>query len=270
MSNYKIGFIGSGNMAYAISKGIINSNILKSDEIFMYDIDENRLSQLKSEGYPVTSEIKEIAKNCKYIFLSVLPQICGEVLSDIKDVITKESVIVSIAAGITSEFIKEHTFKDCKSVLVMPNTPLRICYASTALSAASPTTEEEFEFVNSLFKASGYTHKLSEELMKEVIPLNGSSPAFTYRLVLSAMNKAETLGIEKKAAKELLCHSMIGAAKMMLETDYTPEELIEMVSTPGGATIEGIKSLEANNLDKIISDCMEATINRAYELGKKS
>ncbi len=268
MKQYKLGFIGSGNMAYAIARGIITGKVLDYSEMLLCDKNSERLGFLNNQGFNTTDDILQVAENCQNIMICVYPQNFGEVLELIKPILEKDQVIISIAAGITSKFIKERTSSDTKVVLVMPNTPLSIGYSSTALANIEPTTKEEFAFVTSLFNAAGHTNELPESLMKEVIPVNSSACAFVYRWALSVVNKAEEIGLDREEAKQLFAHAMIGSAKMIAETDHSLEDLIEMVCTPGGATIQGVKSLEQSGLDSMISDCFDKTIKKAYELGK--
>ena len=201
-----------------------------------------------------------MVENCKYVFLAVKPQVIDGVLATIKDYVTKDTVIVSILAGITGEYIKSQTIPDAKVVLVMPNTPLLLNQGASALSPVAPVTDEEFNFVRSIFDSCGKTAVLTADKMKEVIAINGSSPAFIYLYAKAFIDYAVENGISKDSATELFAQSLIGSAKMITDSGYTLDELI--------TTLAGLDELYKGNLEEITKKCCESCTKRAYELSK--
>jgi len=262
-----VGFIGTGNMGYAIMKGISTSNLKKDVNIYAFDLIQESLERCSTFAKLCTSE-KEIFQNCKYVFLAVKPQVIDSVLAKIKDYVTEDTVIVSILAGITGEYIKSQTIEKAKVVLVMPNTPLLLNEGASALSPVAPVTDDEFNFVRSIFDSCGKTAVLTPDKMKEVIAINGSSPAFIYLYAKAFIDYAVENGISEKSATDLFAQSLIGSAKMITDSGYTISELIKMVSSPGGTTLAGLDELYNGNLEGITKKCCESCTKRAYELSK--
>ncbi|MEM1483963.1 pyrroline-5-carboxylate reductase [Oscillospiraceae bacterium PP1C4] len=265
---YTIGFIGAGNMAGAIINGIVSSGMLEPEKIAVYDVKAEHLHTYASRGFAACDSIGELVQSCNYVFLSVKPQNFADVLAQIKPAATLQTVFVSIAAGISAEFIKSGVGFDAKIIRVMPNTPLLIGSGSTALSQVAPTSDEEFAFIKSVFAAAGAVEEVAPDQMNEVIPLNGSSPAYIYLFAKVFVDRAVELGFDADTANRLFCNTLIGSARMMLETGKTHQQLIDMVTSPGGTTFKGLEALHRCGFEQALIDCFDDTIKRAYELGK--
>ncbi len=259
-----VGFIGAGNMGYAIMKGISGMGM----EIYAFDPDAEKLERLTELGVTACVSGAEVLQRAKYVFLAVKPQMFDTVLAEIKDAVTEDTVLVSIAAGITSDYIRSRTIPQAKVVLVMPNTPLLLGAGASALAKAEPTTEEEFAAVRTIFDACGVTAVLPEDKMKEVIAVNGSSPAFIYLYAKAFVDYAEKVGIPSETSLPLFAQSLIGSAKMLTDSGYSIAELIKMVSSPGGTTLAGLDALYQGELEKTVDAACEACTRRAYELSK--
>lgn len=262
-----VGFIGTGNMGYAIMKGISESSLKDDVNIHAFDIQKTSLERCSSFATLCNSE-KEVFEKCKYVFLAVKPQVIDGVLTTVKNFVTEDTVIVSILAGITGEYIKSQTIPNAKVVLVMPNTPLLLNEGASALAPVEPITDNEFNFVRSIFDSCGKTAILTPDKMKEVIAINGSSPAFIYLYAKAFIDYAVENGINEKSATDLFAQSLIGSAKMITDSGYTLNELIKMVSSPGGTTLAGLDELYKGNLEDVTKKCCEACTKRAYELSK--
>lgn len=263
-----IGFIGAGNMGTAIMKGISTSPAAKDITLFAFDPDTSKVKALAEFSVRQSSSEKEITENCKYIFLAVKPQIIEGVLDSIAPYVTKDTVIISIAAGIGDEYIASKTIPEAKVILVMPNTPLLLGEGASALSHNDSVTEEEFEVVLNIFKLCGKAAVIPKDKMKEIIAVNGSSPAFIYLFAKGFIDYAASVGIDAEAAKELFAQSLIGSAKMMTDSGYAIDELIKMVSSPGGTTLAGLDRLYEGELTRVVNNCCESCTKRAYELSK--
>ncbi len=264
----KVGFIGAGNMGAAIMRGIAGGELSEKISLYATDVDEKKLKALEEIGVEPVSDAESLISECQYVFLAIKPQMFEDVLNDFGKYFKEDSVIVSIAAGITGEYIKSKTLPDAKVVLVMPNTPFLLGEGATALAKVNPTTDEEFEFVCNIFKAGGETAVVSENKMKEIIAINGSSPAFIYLFAKGFIDYAKSVDISEETAKTLFCKSLIGSAKMITESGYSIDELIKMVSSPGGTTLKGLDELYKGNLTEIVEKCCNACTKRAYELSK--
>lgn len=263
-----VGFIGAGNMGYAIMKGIKGS--AKADEIQLYAYDKNeeilgRLDELKAIK---CKSCAEVVKAVEYIFLAIKPQQLDEVLDEMGGEVDESKVIVSILAGITDEYLASRTTQNAKVVLVMPNTPLLLGEGATALSRNEHVTDTEFSLVCDIFGSCGIYSVVPKDKMKEIIAINGSSPAFIYLYAQYFIEYAESVGIDRQAATELFAKSLTGSAKMITDSGRTIDELITMVSSKGGTTIAGLEKLRENGLKAAVNECCKACTKRAYELSK--
>lgn len=268
MEKINIGFIGAGNMGSAIMKGISGSKLSDSVELYAFDPSTDKLDKLSKSGVMPCSGEQEIMEKCKYVFLAVKPQIIEGVLETVAPHVSEDTVFVSIAAGITDEFIAEKTVPGAKVVLVMPNTPLLLGEGASALSHSDSVTDEEFKVVLNIFKICGKAVVIPKNKMKEIIAINGSSPAFIYLFAKGFIDYAAQSGIDSEAATELFAQSLIGSAKMITDSGNTIDELIRMVSSPGGTTLAGLDRLYEGNLTEVIKNCCESCTKRAYELSK--
>lgn len=265
----KIGFIGAGNMGGAIMKGIAKSKMNSEVEIYAFDMDMKKLDALSEYGVKKCTDANEICDKCSIVFLAVKPQVFEEVLISFKDHVKNETVFVSIAAGITADFIRKTLGNDdAKVILVMPNTPLLLGKGATAIGKAENVPQDKFDFVYNVFKECGEAFVISENKMKEVIAINSSSPAFIYLFAKGFIDYGEKIGIDSDTAKKLFAQALIGSAKMITDSGYTIDELIKMVSSPGGTTLAGLDKLYKGGLTEITGNACEACTKRAYELSK--
>lgn len=262
-----IGFIGTGNMGTAIIKGVA-AKFGAEVSIYATDLDQAKLAALSEYGVTACEKNSEVLSHCKYVFLAVKPQGMDAVLADIAGSVTAETVLISIAAGLDGDYFKARTDINAKVVLVMPNTPLLLGEGASALAQVAPTTDEEFAFVKSLFDACGVTAVVPENKMKEIIAVNGSSPAFIYVFAKGFIDYADSVGIDADAAKTLFCKTLIGSAKMMTDSGYSVDELIKMVSSPGGTTLAGLGAYYDGNLNDVTADACKRCTGRAYELAQ--
>lgn len=264
----KIGFIGAGNMAGAIINGVLKSGILKPSEIMVFDINTAQCQPFVERGCLLAKNAKAAVAECKYIILAVKPQNFPDVLDEISEAINPESVVISIAAGISISYLKSALGEEIKAVQVMPNTPMLLGYGAVAICRKPPVSDEEFAFAKQLFACAGAVEEIAPDKMNEIIALNGSSPAYIYLITKLFCEHAASLGIDYETANRLFCSSLIGSAHMMLETGKSHQELIDMVTSPNGTTYAGLQALDQANLKQAVTQCYDATTNRAYELGK--
>lgn len=266
--NARLGFIGAGNMAGAIIEGVTGAKLMAPEEIGVFDIDGEKLKSYEGRGFKTFCGIKELVAACDAVLIAVKPQSFLEVLPQIKAGMSPEKLLISIAAGITSEAIKSGLGFDCKLILAMPNTPLMLGCGATALSVQPPADDSDYKFAESIFASAGIAVKIPADKMKEIIPVNGSSPAFFYYLVKLIADEAEKAGIPAEAAYPLVCQTMLGSARMLLESGKTPQQLIDMVCSPGGTTLAGMKALDDNGFGRAVEAASKACVNRAYELSE--
>jgi len=268
MSKISIGFIGAGNMGTAIMKGIASSSLSGDVQLYAFDPDTSKVEALSEFGVKPAESEASLTAECKYVFLAVKPQIIEGVLEAAAKGATADTVFVSIAAGITDEFVAKKTIPEAKVILVMPNTPLLLGEGASALSRNDRVTDEEFGIILNIFKICGKAAVISKDKMKEIIAINGSSPAFIYLFAKGFIDYAASVGIDSAAATELFTQSLIGSAKMITDSGKTIDELIKMVSSPGGTTLAGLDRLYEGELTKVVNNCCESCTKRAYELSK--
>lgn len=263
-----IGFLGTGNMGTAILKGIAGSSMKSETKLYAYNPTAAKVDALASYGVQKCSSEAEVAAASQYLFLAIKPQKFDEVLPRIADAITEDTVLVSIAAGIGVEYIRKLTKPNAKVVLAMPNTPLLLGCGATALATEAPVSDAEFAVVRRIFDACGMTAVIEPAQMKEIIAINGSSPAFIYLFAKGFLDYAEQVGLSGNVAKELFAQSLIGSAKMITDSGYSIAELIRQVSSPGGTTLAGLDRFYAGNLTDVVQDACDHCTRRAYELAK--
>ncbi|MDE5600118.1 MAG: pyrroline-5-carboxylate reductase [Oscillospiraceae bacterium] len=261
-----IGFIGTGNMAMSIISGIYNNKV--GMRIMSYDINNNNCEKLNNMGAIICKSSAEVVKKCEFIILAIKPQNFPEVLNEIKSSISEKNVIVSIAAGITEKYIQKIIGFVPRFIQIMPNTPLLIGKGATAIARGSKVDDEDFLFVKKIFSINGKTCVINIDKMNEIIPINGSSPAFIYMFAQGFLDFAKSKGIDEHIALNLFCATLNGSAQMLLNSGKSPDELIKDVSSPGGTTIAGLSVLKENDFIDIIKKTCEETTKRAYELTK--
>lgn len=260
----KIGFIGAGNMASAIAGGIISSGIASPSEIIIFDKNISQYSKFDS-GCIRAINLVDLVTNSDYVFFSIKPQNIKEILTEIKPLNIKDKVFVSICAGITISSI-ESILGNIKIIRTMPNTPLMIGEGVTALCRNEAVSNEDFEFVTSLFSSSGYTKEVLESDINNITALTSSSPAYVYLFAKAMRDGANKLGFNSEDTLEMVCKTIIGSAKMILASEKSVDDLIKMVKSPNGTTERALNVFEECSFEKIVADAMEACAKRADEL----
>lgn len=268
MKNLTVGFIGAGNMAGAIIKSIVKLNSLTEKNICIFDINEEKCRNFEKIGVKVYTSIIELATTSDIIFLSVKPQNFPDVLGSLKGKIGMDKVFVSIAAGISTQYIQQSLSCNCPVIRTMPNTPLLLGKGATVICRSNNVSDDSFALVKNFFEACGTVTELQEDKMNAVISVNGSSPAYVYLFVKAMIDSAVKQGISANTALELICQTLEGSAAMLRQPDTTPEELIKMVSSPGGTTLQALDVLYKCNFEEIIYTAMLACTKRAEELGQ--
>jgi pyrroline-5-carboxylate reductase len=263
----RIGFIGTGNMGASILRGILRSGLTGPENIYIFDPDTAKMEALTNDtGVRACSGNVELVGMSDYVILAVKPAAVPQVLQEVKESFTDRKVLVSIAAGISIDMLAQHLGQSRKIVRTMPNLPLMAGEGMTVISFGEHTSEEEKETVKNLFRGSGQVEVLEERLMNEVIALTGSSPAYVFMMIEAMADGAVQQGIPRKTAYRLAAQSVLGSAKMVLETGLHPAELKDQVCSPGGTSIEAVKALEKCGLRHAVMSAMKACTKRAVEI----
>jgi pyrroline-5-carboxylate reductase len=264
-----IGFIGSGNMANAMVGGIINANLVPSINVVCSDHSMAKLENMhKRYGITIATNNSEVASKSDILILSVKPQFYPEVINEIKDQVKENTIVVSIAAGQKIESIKNLFGKEIKIVRAMPNTPALVAEGMAALSPCPMVLPEELDLICNIFNSFGKCEVVSEKLMDVVTGLSGSSPAFIFMIIEAMADGAVLEGMPRDKAYKFAAQTVLGSAKMVLETGKHPAELKDMVCSPGGTTIEGVSVLEQNNLRASMINAVRSATKKSKDLAK--
>lgn len=266
--NIKIGFIGAGNMGSAIIKGISAKKLLNSENIFISDATPAKAAQLAGEVGANTCGNVELTKACDIVFIAVKPNYVREVLDEIKPYFDENKLLVSIAVGIPLSFYKYVLGESTRVIRVMPNTPALVGEGMSLISYEEEVTEEDVKNVKTLLGCTGLVEVLEERLMNEVTALTGSSPAYVFMFIEAMADAAVQSGIPRALAYRLAAQSVLGSAKMVIDTGKHPGELKDQVCSPAGTTIDAVYSLEKNGFRGIVMEAMGKCTDKAREIGR--
>lgn len=258
-----LGFIGTGNMASAIIKGVRRSGKI-NEEIAVFDISEDKAQALSREyGVRVLPSAAEIARQCDKIVLSVKPNVFPSLLSEIGNELKENNpLIISIAAGKTLEFIGGCLSYEGRIVRVMPNINAKVGAAVSAYCGNEKASADDLDFVRDLCESFGIAVKIEEKLFSIYSAIGGCSPAFSYMFIDSLARAAVKNGMPKKEALEVAAGAVMGSAKMILESDEHPWDLVDQVCSPGGTTIEGVSALQNGSFEAVVGSAVEAAYNK--------
>ena len=267
--NEMILVIGTGNMGSALISGMLDSEVYSSNQILVYDIDKIKVEKLvEKHGIISGTNIVKLVKEANVIIMAVKPDIIDTVTKDIKSFIDNEKIVISIAAGKDIKSIKKVLGKESKIVRVMPNTPALIREGMSAISVCKNINEKDKEIVNKIFKSVGKVEYLDEKLMDAVIALSGSSPAYVFMFVEAMADAAVLAGIPREISYKMAAQTVMGSAKMVLETGMHPGVLKDQVCSPGGTTIEAVKILEEKGFRSAVIEAMSECTRKANDIAK--
>ncbi|WP_409295245.1 pyrroline-5-carboxylate reductase [Peribacillus sp. SCS-26] len=264
-----IGFIGCGKMAQAMIAGMIKKGVIPAGSIIASAYTEITRNMVRDAyGIRVTSRNQEAASESDLIFLAVKPDLYKGILDEIKPVLKEDAVIVTIAAGISLEFMEKELGDRAKIVRTMPNTPSLVGEGCSAICPNGRVTVDDLDDVLELFNSFGRTEVLKESLMDAVPAISGSSPAYVYMFIEALADGGVRDGIPREQAYRMAAQAVLGAAQMVLETGIHPGVLKDNVCTPGGATIQAVAALEKHNFRSAVLAAMESCTNKSKGLQK--
>jgi pyrroline-5-carboxylate reductase len=263
-----LGFVGGGQMAEALIKGLLSRGLLKPGQITVSDLSEVRRSHLKKTfGINTTLENKDVVKGSEIIVLAVKPQVMATVLEEIRPVVSSDRLVVSIAAGITILSLEKGLPEGTRVVRVMPNTPALVQAGAAALCKGTAARPGDLDMVRQILETVGKAVVVPESLMDAVTGLSGSGPAYVFTFIEGLIDAGVREGLPRTVAQELVVQTVLGAALMCQNTGKHPAELTTMVTSPGGTTVAGLHILERGALRGIILDAVRAATERSRELG---
>lgn len=270
MNRKKISILGAGNMGEALLRGILSAGLYKKEEIIASDISKERLAQINSTyGVETTKNNIEASASSKFIIIAVKPDAVKSIIEEISPSIDGSKVIISIVAGVPIERIRRWLKKEAHIIRVMPNTPVLVREGASAIAPGPVVRDREMETVRKIFDSVGKTVILAEKYLDAVTGLSGSGPAYVFTIIEALADGGVKVGLPRKEATLLAAQTVLGAAKMVLETGRHPGSLKDMVTSPGGTTIEGLHRLEASGIRAALMSAVEHATKRAEELGKR-
>jgi pyrroline-5-carboxylate reductase len=265
-----LGFIGAGNMATALIKGLLESGVYDRAHLLAADKDENALKRVSSEfGVRCHISNHQVASESAIVILAVKPQTIQEALEEMKEAVTDHHLIISIAAGIPLGMIRDIIGKNIPLIRVMPNTPALVQQGVSALAAGDLATAEHMTVARTIFGAVGETVEVEEGLMDAVTALSGSGPGYVFRIMECMVDAGVGLGLKKETALDLVIQTFLGAAHLAKASDDSLTELRRKVTSPGGTTAAGLAVLEEKGLRETIINAVNAACARSLELGKR-
>ena len=265
----KIGFIGCGNMGKAILGGLIASGQVLPGQIWVYTPSPDKVAALHDQyGINAAQSAQEVAQVADIVFGAVKPNMMVKVLSDITSSLNKETLVVSIAAGVTLDQLARALGHDRKIVRAMPNTPSLVNAGMTSITPNALVTAEEVADVLNIFRCFGEAEVIAEAMIHPVVGVSGSAPAYVFMFIEAMADAAALGGMPRAQAYKFAAQAVMGSAKMVLETGKHPGELKDMVCAPGGTTIEAVRELEARGFRAAVIEAMNKCMEKSELLSK--
>ncbi len=251
-------------MAKAIAGGIVGNSLKTLDNIYAYD----PYAGQAIDGVELLQDVKDAIGKSGIIFLCVKPQVFFEVIDEIKDFLTVDHIIVSIAAGISHQKIVDAVLDICPVVRTMPNTPLMLGFGTTAIAKPNNIKDDDYKVVSEIFGCMGEVFEIPSDKFDEIIPVNSSSPAFIYQFAKTTALHAEKHGLDFSMSLKMMAGTLIGSAKMILDSGIEIDTLIDMVCSKKGATIAGLEAMSENGFETAIQKGFDAAVERSKQLSK--
>jgi pyrroline-5-carboxylate reductase len=264
----RIGFLGAGRMAEALARGFLAAKLVEPADLYAHDVSEDRLKFWRQAGLGATPGGNvSVCNSADVLFIAVKPQSVNSLLSEIAGDVTANQLVVSIAAGVTIDSLERGLNAKRRIIRVMPNTPCLVGAAASGIAAGATAKSEDLKLVVKLFESVGVARVLPESLLDAVTGLSGSGPAFVFAMIEAMSDGGVRAGLPRDAATALAAQTVLGAAKMVLETGKHPGELKDAVASPAGTTIAGLAVLERAGVRGAIIDAVFAAAERSKELG---
>ncbi len=262
-----IGFLGFGNMGQAIVQGLLGAKTVNANQLIAYDIDASKRAIAEKQGGRAADSLAVLCSGSDILLLATKPQDMAAALSDLATQLNPDTLIVSIAAGISTAFIQSHLGAATRVARVMPNTPALVSAGAAGIAFSATCSAEDKQAVITIFEAVGIAEVVSEESIDAVTALSGSGPAYFFYFVECMTNAAMELGLTNEQATHLATQTALGAGKMLVESGESAATLRERVTSKGGTTFAALEVFQAGGLEDIVTGAMKAAAERSRELG---
>ena len=270
--SYELGVIGAGNMAEAIVRGLLGRGLLTPDQVIAGDVSPDRRALFESQlQVKTTLDNRDVVRDTRTVLLAVKPQQMAGVLASLKVSFRPNSLVVSIAAGISTAFVQQHLggmVRRLRVIRAMPNTPMLVGEGMVALARGPHATDADVAAARRLFEAAAAVIEVPEDKMDAVTAVSGSGPAYFFFLVEHMVRAGVELGLSPEQAHQLAAKTALGAAKMLTIGADSPQELRRKVTSPGGTTHAAITHMETASVDQAIVEAIKAADRRSRELAK--
>lgn len=264
----RIGLLGGGNMGEALVRGLLRTGLVPPEALFVTDVRTDRLDELRQRfGVPTLLDNVELVRRADVVVLAVKPQSLPEVLREIAPVVPGR-LLISIAAGVPTAAIRGRLGSGVRLIRVMPNTPALVLEGATAIARAEGLESGDLETAQEIFAAVGRVVVLDESLIDAVTGLSGSGPAYVALVIEALADGGVKMGLDRQTALTLATQTVLGSARLLLETGTHPAQLKDMVTSPGGTTIAGIHALESGGLRGTLMQAVERATERSRALGR--
>jgi pyrroline-5-carboxylate reductase len=264
-----IGFLGTGNMAEALIKGLLAVGAVEPSQVYGSEPRRERCDEMQKRfGIHMTTHNLDVVRHAEIVVLSVKPQILPAVLDEVKAHLKPNVLVISIAAGTPLAAIEARLPAGTRVVRTMPNTPALVGAGATAISAGAHANDDDLEVAKKIFEAVGKAIIIDEEQLDAVTGLSGSGPAYVFLIIEALSDAGVKMGLSRYNSQALAAQTVLGSAKLLLDTNEHPGCLKDMVTSPGGTAIAGIATLEAGGLRTTLINAVEAATRRSQELGE--
>lgn len=269
LQDKRIAFIGAGNMGEALIKGLLQAGKVRPEQLIATDVRKNRLETIR-KAYQIETIInnREAVTKAQILLLAVKPQVMDEVLVELRGAVAEDHLLLSVAAGIRTAFIEARFSQPTRVVRIMPNAPALVLDGASAIAPGHHATAEDLEMARQIFQAVGQVVDIEEKFMDAVTGLSGSGPAYIFVAIEALSDAGVRMGLSRDVATLLAAQTVLGAARMVLETGEHPATLRDTVTSPGGTTIAGLHVLEEAGFRGTLMSAVEAATRRSRELGK--
>ena len=269
LKNQMMGFIGAGNMAEALIRGLTGSRTVDPQKIAASEpLAERRAYMEDSYGIRVTADNQELVKTADVLVLAVKPQVAAEVMSLMAAFTGPDKLVISIVAGLTTAAMQQALAADTRIVRTVPNTPVFVGEGMVAVADDGPALPEDYAIAEALFRPVARTALMPEKLMDAALGVSGSGPAYVFVMIEALADGGVKMGLPRPTALTLAAQTLLGAAKMCLESGKHPGELKDMVTSPAGTTIAALHRMETAGVRAALISAVEAAARRAEELGR--
>jgi pyrroline-5-carboxylate reductase len=265
----RVGILGAGNMGEALIRGLLHGRVCRPEQILCSDTQPERLEAIrKTYGVKGTSDNSAVVKQSEIIILSIKPQIMKEVMEEVAEYLDLTKLIISIAAGVPLEVIESCAKKELRMIRVMPNICVSVREAGSAISGGRHATQDDLMIAKTIFNSVGKSLFVEEHLLDAVTGLSGSGPAYIFLIIDALADAGVKVGLPRHDALILASQTVLGSAKMLIETGEHPGKLRDMVTSPGGTSIAGLHALEQGGLRATLINAVEAATLRSKVLGE--